>query len=278
MAVDEPGRGEAAARRRSGGRRPAAPAPAPTAVIRPSSITMCPSACSVPAASTVAIAQSSMTSASLIAGRQPHRVEDLLVARAAAQVAGERLADLGVGRARRARQQVVRGDDQPRRAEAALHGAGLQERLLDRVQLVLGRREPLDGHDLAALGLAGQHQARAHELAVEVHRARAALALLAGVLGARQREPLAQHVQQALALPDAVDLARLAVDRAGQPHAAHAQVERAARQHGQRVAAVGRRCRAGRRSGGGLRDELAEALRAPRARSRRARPSRARRR
>ena len=65
-------------------------------------------------------------------------------------------------------------------------------------------------------------EARADELAVEVDRAAAALALLAGVLGAGQREPLAQHVQQALALPDAVDLARLAVDRAGQPHADHA--------------------------------------------------------
>ena len=68
-------------------------------------------------------------------GRQPDGVEDLLVARAAAEVAGQRLADLGIGGVRVARQQVVAGDDQPRRAEAALHRARLDEGLLDGVQL-----------------------------------------------------------------------------------------------------------------------------------------------
>ena len=54
---------------------------------------------------------------------EPHRVEDLRVARAAAEVARERLADLVVRRVRRPRQQVDGGDDEARRAEAALHGA-----------------------------------------------------------------------------------------------------------------------------------------------------------
>ena len=40
------------------------------------------------------------------------------------------------------RQQVVGGDDQPRRAEAALHRAGVQERLLHGVQLALAARAP----------------------------------------------------------------------------------------------------------------------------------------
>src|SRR3954453_15325014 len=210
--------------------------PAPTAIRRSSSMTRWPSACSVPAVSIVATAQPSMT-VRLIAstpagsrqrrrssndalswralhplGSEPHGVDDLLVARAAAEVARERLADLRVARARIARQQVVRGDDQPRRAEAALHAAGLDERALHLVQLAVGRRDPLDGHDLAALGLRGKHETRADELAVEVHRARAALALLAGVLRAGQVEVLAQRGQQALALPDAVGLARCPVD------------------------------------------------------------------
>ena len=67
----------------------------------------------------------------------------LRVAGAAAEVAGQRLADLVVARARHPREQVGRGDDQPRRAEAALDGARLDERLLDPVQLVLVG-EPLD--------------------------------------------------------------------------------------------------------------------------------------
>src|SRR3712207_8468947 len=42
---------------------------------------------------------------------QPHRVEDLLVAGTAAQVARQRLADLQVGGLRHARQQVVRSEE-----------------------------------------------------------------------------------------------------------------------------------------------------------------------
>src|SRR4051794_13685796 len=216
--------------------------PAPTALRRSSSMTRWPWACSVPAVSIVATAQPSMT-VRLIAstpagsrqrrrssndalscralhplGGEPYGVDDLLVARAAAEVAGERLADLRVARARIARQQVVRGDDQPRRAEAALHAAGLDERALPLVQLAVGRRDPLDGHDLAALGLRGKHETRADELAVEVHRARAALALLARVLRAGEVEVLAQRGEQALALPDAVGLARRPVHDHVEPH------------------------------------------------------------
>src|SRR4051812_10583327 len=112
----------------------------------------------------------------------------------------------------------MRGDDQPRCAEAALHAAGLDERALHLVQLAVGRCDALDRDDLAALGLRGEDEARAHELAVEVDRARAALALLARVLRAGQVEVLAQRREQALALPDAVGLARRAVDDHVQSH------------------------------------------------------------
>ena len=105
---------------------------------------------------------------------------------------------LGLGHAV---EQVGGRDDEARRAEAALHGAGLDERLLHRVQ-PSPSRQPLDRDDLVPVGLRGEHEARAHELAVEQHRARPALALLARVLRAGQPEPLAQRVEQALALPD----------------------------------------------------------------------------
>ena len=62
--------------------------------------------------------------------------------------------------------------------------------------------EALDRDDLVAVGLRGQHEARADERAVEEHRARAAFALLARVLRAGQAEPLAERVEQALARPD----------------------------------------------------------------------------
>src|SRR5437868_1134466 len=63
----------------------------------------------------------------------------------------------------------------------------------------------------------GEHEAGADELAVEQHPARAALALLARVLRARQPEPLAQRVEQALARPDFC-LALVAVDPQLDPH------------------------------------------------------------
>ena len=99
----------------------------------------------------------------------------------------ERLADLVVRRARRVLEQVDGGDDQaracrtrtarrPRRRTPPARGAARRP-----------RRDALDGDDLVPVGLRGEDEARADERAVEQHRARAALALLAGVLRAGQR-------------------------------------------------------------------------------------------
>ena len=109
--------------------------------------------------------------------------------------------------------------DQPRRAEAALHGAGGDECLLHAMQRPVGG-DALDGHDLVPVGLRGEDEARADEHAVEQHRARPALPLLAGVLRARQAELLAQREEEALATPD-VGLVALAVDGQRDLHARH---------------------------------------------------------
>ena len=148
-----------------------------------------------------------------------HGVEDLLVPGAAAEVPGERLADLVVRRVRDAPEEIGRGDDEARRAEAALHRAGVGERLLHRVEAGVAA-EALDRDDVVPVGLRGEDEARAHELAVEEDRARAALALLARVLRPGQLEPVAERRQEALARPD-LGLAPLAVDRQLDPHARH---------------------------------------------------------
>ena len=93
--------------------------------------------------------------------------------------------------------------------------------------------------DLVAVGLRREHEARADERAVEQHRARAALALLARVLRAREAELLAQREEQRLALP-AVGLVLVAVDAQRDPHAS-TRFERALGQHAQRVAPVAAR-------------------------------------
>ena len=108
-------------------------------------------------------------------------------------------------------EQVGDGDDEPGRAEAALDGARVDERLLHRMQRVLAG-EPFDRDDLVALRLRREHEARADERSVEEHGARAALALLAGVLRARQLERVAQEREEALAAPG-VAFEPLAVDR-----------------------------------------------------------------
>src|ERR671925_84850 len=106
----------------------------------------------------------------------PHRrrvdgLDDVLVAGAAAEVALEPAPDLGIGEPVAVRaEELDAGHDHPRRAEAALEGVTLPERLLQRMQLSVAR-EPFDRRDLAAVGLDGEHGARLHRKAVEVDRA-----------------------------------------------------------------------------------------------------------
>src|SRR5437588_2354755 len=107
-------------------------------------------------------------------------LEDLPVAGAAADVPRQRLADLGIARLGVALKERIRGDDEPRRAEPALHRAGFQERLLQRMER-RAAAEPFDGLDAFAGAGAGKDEAAADERAIEHHGARSALALLAGV-------------------------------------------------------------------------------------------------
>ena len=122
--------------------------------------------------------------------------EDALVAGAAAEVAGQRDADLVVGRVRVVAQERGRRHDEAGRAEPALQAVVVAERRLDRRQRAVGAAEALDGGDLGAVGLHGEHQARAHGLAVEQHGAGAADAVLAAEVGAGEPAPLAQEVGQ----------------------------------------------------------------------------------
>ena len=56
--------------------------------------------------------------------------------------------------------------------------------------------EPFDRDDVASFDLRERHEARAHRLAVDEHRARAALAFAAAFLRAGEAALLAQHVEQ----------------------------------------------------------------------------------
>ena len=85
---------------------------------------------------------------------------------------------------------------------AALQRVALDERLLQIGDLA-GIGHALDGVDARAVALHRQHQAAAHDHAVDAHRAGAAHAVLAADMAAGEREVLAQEVDQRLARVDA---------------------------------------------------------------------------
>ena len=105
-------------------------------------------------------------------------------------------------RMRVAAQHVVAGHELARDAEAALHRAVLEERRLERRHLAAAScsGQPFDGHDRAAVRLDRENQARVDDALVEPHRARAALADGAALLGARQSEVVAQRLEQRVVL------------------------------------------------------------------------------
>ena len=79
-----------------------------------------------------------------------HRLDDLRVAGAAAEVAVDRAGDLVTARVRLPVEEMLGPERDPGNAEAALDAAGRGERLRD--DLALAGRDTLEGQDLAALG------------------------------------------------------------------------------------------------------------------------------
>src|SRR5581483_1305498 len=193
---------------------------APTAFMRP------PAAARRAAAADSGAARAARSMGSDLAGRAPGASrslpldggldgrEDLHVAGAAADVAGEGGLDVGARRARFVLEQRMRGDEEARRAEAALRAVLLVEGGLDGRE-ARGRAEALHGRDGGALHVRERQEARAARLPVDEDGAGAAAALLAAGLGAGDPELLAKRGQER-GERRAVEVALDAVD--GQVH------------------------------------------------------------
>src|ERR1700744_2878532 len=138
-------------------------------------------------------------------------LDDLAIARAAADIAGNRLDDIFARRLVVMTEQRMRGQDHARRAVAALQTMRLAEGVLHDAELSRSRRQPFDRRDLVPVGLNREHQAGARRLAIEQHRAGAAHAMLTAGMTSHQQEILAERVEHRLARLD-IDLARLSVD------------------------------------------------------------------
>src|SRR5882757_7690245 len=144
-------------------------------------------------------------------GGPQHRLHDVLVAGAPAQVAGQRPADVFLARVGVLVQQGLGGHHHPGGAEPALQAVLLLEALLQRVQLTRGG-QPFDGADLAPVHLDGQHGAGLDRPPVYQHGARAAVRGVAAHVRAGQPEPAADQVGQQQPRLHLGDLL-LAVDR-----------------------------------------------------------------
>src|SRR5262249_2491135 len=119
-----------------------------------------------------------------------HRLEDLDVPRAAAEVPRERLADLLARRVGVAVEKILRRAQDAGRAIAALRRSQLGERVLERVHL-RAARQPLDRDDRTPLALDRKRQAGEDRTPLHEDRAGAALPELAAVLRPREPEILA---------------------------------------------------------------------------------------
>ena len=122
-------------------------------------------------------------------------VDDVLIAGAAAEIAGDAFANLAIGRRRVVVQERHRRHDHARRAVAALKAVLFPEPGLDRMQIAV-LCQPLDGRDLRPAGLDREDRARLRAAAVDDHRAGAALAGVAADVRAGQAQLLAQEVHQ----------------------------------------------------------------------------------
>src|ERR1700761_6952638 len=128
-------------------------------------------------------------------GRPEHRLHDVLVAGAAAQVARYRPPHVFLGGIGVAVEQVLGRHHHPRRAEPALQAVLLPETLLDRVQLA-GRGQALHGGDVTAVDLDRQHRAGLDRPAVDQHRAGTAVGRVTAAVGAGQPGAPADQVGQ----------------------------------------------------------------------------------
>ena len=120
-----------------------------------------------------------------------------MISGAAAQIPGQRVADLVAGRIGLAIEQRLCSHQKSRRAVTTLGRTEVGKGLLERMEPAVCR-ETFDGQHVTVSTLDAQNETRQHRLAIEQHRARAALSELAAMLGAAEVQVFTQHLEQRL--------------------------------------------------------------------------------
>src|SRR5439155_10506448 len=130
-----------------------------------------------------------------LVGRGKDGLNDLLVARAAAEIAGQCEAYLVLGGLAPLGQQRRGRHQHARRTEPALDPAGLDERALEGMRLPVAGQALHRGH-LAAVRLESEKRAGVQRPAVEQDHAGSALRVVAALLRARQPDFATQHGEE----------------------------------------------------------------------------------
>src|SRR5579859_8141215 len=129
-------------------------------------------------------------------GGEPDGRDDVLVAGAPAEVAGQRASDACGRRVGLLTKAGLHRHQDPRRAEPALQRVTFVERLLKGMQRRGAGSHSLDGRDPVAIRLDREHQARPDRLPVQLDRARPAHSVLAAEVRAREPGVVADEVRQ----------------------------------------------------------------------------------
>src|SRR5579875_133224 len=124
-----------------------------------------------------------------------NRFDDVLVSRAAAEVAFERMSDFLTRGMRVAGEQLVGRHDHSRCAEAAVQAVLLPESLLQGMEMAVGS-EPLKRRHVRTVGLDGKDRAGFRGLSIQKHCAGAAQRSLASDVRSCQTGDLAQIVHK----------------------------------------------------------------------------------
>src|SRR5262249_54775236 len=140
-----------------------------------------------------------------------HGLDDVHVAGAAAEVAGDGPADVVLAGLGVLVQEGIAGHQHAGRTVSALQPVLGHEAFLQGMELAV-LLEPFHRHELLAPGLDGEQRARLHRPPIHQDRAGAAVGGVAADVGAGQPEHVAQHVHEQEARLD-VGLVRLTVDR-----------------------------------------------------------------
>jgi len=124
-----------------------------------------------------------------------HCVDDVLVARATAQIPGEKFAHFFLGGIRSLSQQLLRRHQYSWSAKSALKGVVLPKSVLKFAEAFF-LRQPFHGHQFRAIRLHGEQKTRANTSAIHEDGAGATDSVLAADVRTRQVKVFAQKIRE----------------------------------------------------------------------------------